>query len=156
MTTIRLRRPVGLAVLGTVLVAGGLSPKAAVLPLTTDLRTNAAGPQSTILPPDAYLTLPGTWIGHTRGGGEVKFDLRLTDDGVAGLATLAGLVPDASSPLTVASLSISGRTLVFRVKACPRGRDATYGILTLVSEDSARLDLQSDNSPISLVLTKVS
>ena len=99
MTTIRLRRPVGLAVLGTVLVAGGLSPKAAVLPLTTDLRTNTAGPQSTILPPDAYLTLPGTWIGHTRCGHDVKFDLRLTEDGVAGLASLAGLVPDASTPL---------------------------------------------------------
>ena len=158
MTTIRLRlrRPVGLAVLGTVLVAGGLSLKAAVLPLTTDLRADATGPQSTLLPPDAYLTLPGTWVGHTRCGRDVKFDLRLTDGGVAGLASLAGLVPDASTPLTVASLSISGRTLVFRVKACPRGRDATYGILTLVSEGSARLDLQSDDSPISLVLTKVS
>ncbi len=100
--------------------------------------------------------MPGTWVGHTRCGRDVKFDLRLTDDGVAGLASLAGLVPDASTPLTVAPLSISGRTLVFRVKACPRGRGATYGTLTLVSEDSARLDLQSDDSPISLVLTKVS
>jgi hypothetical protein len=42
------------------------------------------------------------------------------------------------------------------VKTCPRGRGATHGTLTLVSEDSARLDLQSDDSPISLVLTKVS
>jgi len=158
MTTIRLRlrRPVGLAVLGTVLVAGGLSLEAAVLPLTTDLRADATGPQSTLVPADAYRTLPGTWVGHTRCGRDVKFDLRLTDDGVAGLASLAGLVPDASTPLTVAPLSISGRTLVFRVKACPRGRGATYGILTLVSEGSARLDLQSDDSPISLVLTKVS
>ena len=156
MTTIRLRRPVGLAVFGTVLAVGGLSLKAAILPLTTDLRTNATGPQSTLLPPDASVTLPGTWVGHTRCGHDVKFDLRMTDDGVAGLASLAGLVPDASAPLTVAPLSISGRTLVFRVKACPRGRGATYGILTLVSEDSAQLELQSDASPISLILTKVS
>jgi len=42
------------------------------------------------------------------------------------LASLAGLVPDASTPLTVASLSISGRTLVFRVKACARGRDLRH------------------------------
>jgi hypothetical protein len=156
MTTIRLRRPVGLAVFGTVLAVGGLSLKAAILPLTTDLRPNATGPQSTLLPPDASVTLPGTWVGHTRCGHDVKFDLRMTDDGVAGLASLAGLVPDASAPLTVAPLSISGRTLVFRVKACPRGRGATYGILTLVSEDSAQLELQSDASPISLILTKVS
>ena len=156
MTTIRLRRPVGLAVLGTVLVAGGLSVNAAILPLTTDLRTDATGPQSTLLPPDASVSLPGTWVGRTRCGHDVKFDLRLTDDGVAGLASLAGLLPDASTPVAVAPLSMSGRTLVFRVKACPRGRGATYGILTLVSEDSARLDLQSDNAPISLVLTKVS
>lgn len=156
MTTIRLRRPVGFTMLGTVLVAGGLSVNAAVLPLTTDSRTEATGPQSTLRPPDAYLTLPGTWIGHTRCGRDVKFDLRLTDDGVAGLASLAGLVPDASTPLTVAPLSFSGGTLVFRVKACPRGRDATYGILTLVSDGSARLDLQSDASQISVVLTKVS
>ena len=156
MTTIRLRRPVGLAVLGTVLVAGGLSVNAVILPLTTDLRTDATGPQSTLLPPDASVSLPGTWVGRTRCGHDVKFDLRLTDDGVAGLASLAGLLPDASTPVAVAPLSMSGRTLVFRVKACPRGRGATYGILTLVSEDSARLDLQSDNAPISLVLTKVS
>jgi hypothetical protein len=156
MTTIRLRRHVGFAMLGTVLFAGGLSVKAAVLPLAYDLRTEATGPQSTLRPPDAYFTLPGTWIGHTRCGRDVKFDLRLTEDGVAGLASLAGLVPDASAPLTLAPLSFSGRTLVFRVKACPRGREATYGILTLVSEGSARLDLQSEHSPISVVLTKVS
>jgi len=156
MTTTRLRRPVCFAALGTVLVAGGLSVRAAVLPLTTGLRTDATGPQSALIPPDAYLTLPGTWVGHTRCGHDVKFDLRLTDNGVAGLASLADLVPDASTPLTVASLSFSGRSLVFRVKACPLARDATYGILTIVSDGSARLDLQSDRSPISLVLTKVS
>jgi hypothetical protein len=155
-TTMRLRRPVGIAALGTVLVAGGLPVKAAVLPLTTDLRTDATGPQSTLVPPDSSLTLPGTWVGHTRCGHAVRFDLRLTDNGVVGLASLADLVPDASTPLTVAALSFSGRTLVFRVKACPLGRDATYGILTIVSDGSARLDLQSDRSPISLVLTQVS
>lgn len=154
-TTFRLRRPVGFAVLGTALLAGGLTVKAAVLPLNTDLHADSTGPQSSLLPPDAYNTLPGTWIGHTRCGRDVKFDLRATDGGVAGLATLAGLVPDASTPLTVSPLSVSGRTLVFRIKACPLGRDATYGILTLVSADSARLDLQSDRSPISVVLTKV-
>ena len=156
MTTFRFRRPVGLTTLATVLVAGSLSLSAAVLPLTTDVRPDNSGPQASLLPPDAYNTLPGTWVGHTNCGRDVKFDLRLTDTGVGGLATLAGLVPDASTPLTVAPLSVSGRTLVFRVKACPKGRDATYGILTLVSESSARLDLQSDQSPISVVLTKVS
>jgi hypothetical protein len=155
MTTIPPRRPVGFAVLGIAGLASGLSVSAAVLPLTNDVRADATGPQSSLLPLDAYNALPGTWVGHTRCGHDVKFDLRVTDAGVAGLVSLAGLVPDASTPLTLAPLSVSGRTLVFRVKACPSGRDATYGILTLVSQDSARLDLQSDSSPISVVLTKV-
>lgn len=156
MTSLRLRRPVGVAILGIGVVAGSLSVRAAVLPLMNDVRTEASGPQATLMPPDAYNSLPGTWVGHTRCGRDVKFDLRVTDNGVAGLVSLAGLVPDASAPLTLAPLSVSGRTLVFRVKACPNGREATYGILTLVSESSARLDLQSDQSPISVVLTKVS
>ncbi len=151
----RLRRPVGVSVLGAGLLAGGLTLNAAVLPLNTDLHTNSTGPQSSLVPPDANITLPGTWVGHTRCGHDVKFEMRATDSGVAGLATLAGLVPDSSTPLTVSPLSVSGRTLVFRIKACPHGHDATYGILTLVTADSARLDLQSDSSPISVVLTKV-
>lgn len=155
MTTLQLRRPVGLTVLATVLATAGLSVSAAVLPLTSDVRPDTTGPQASLLPPDAYNTLPGTWVGHTRCGRDVKFDLRLTDAGVGGLASLAGLLPEASTPLTVAPLSVSGRTLVFRVKVCPRGRDTRFGILTIVSADSARLDLQSDNSPISVVLTKV-
>jgi hypothetical protein len=154
-TTFRLRRPVGFAVLGAALLLGGWTVKAAVLPLNTDLRTDSTGPQASLLPPNAYNSLPGTWVGHTRCGHDVKFDLKVTDSGVAGLATLAGLVADGSAPLTVSPLSVSGRTLVFRIKACPHGHDATYGILTLVSADSARLDLQSDSSPISVVLTKV-
>lgn len=156
MTSLRLRRPVGVAILGLGVVACSLSVRAAVLPLMNDVRPDASGPQATLVPPDAYNSLPGTWVGHTRCGHDVKFDLRVTDNGVAGLVSLAGLVPDASSPLTLAPLSVSGRTLVFRVKACPKGRDATYGILTLVSDSSARLDLQSEQSPISVVLTKVS
>jgi hypothetical protein len=151
----RLRRPFCFSAVCGVLVACGLTLNAAVLPLSLDLKTDTTGPEAGLLPPDVYVTLPGRWVGHTRCGRDVKFDLRVSDGSVAGNASLPGLVTEASAPLPMAALSVSGRTLVFRVTARACGREATYGVLTFESANSARLDLQSESSPITVVLTKV-
>jgi hypothetical protein len=155
-TVFRLRAAVlVVAVPAVTLVVGGLTLHAAVLPLSLEHSAEMTGPEATLVPQNVYVTLVGTWVGHTRCGGDVKVDLRVKDGDVAGSAVLKGLVAEGSAPLPLAPLALSDRRLVFRVKAHPCGRDATYGILTFVSADSARLDLQSERSPITVVLTKV-
>jgi hypothetical protein len=134
-----------------------LAGQAAVLPLTSDLPADSmAGPRAGLLPSSPYEPVAGSWIGHTASGRDVRFELKITGDGISGSASLPDLVPDEGTPLPVTSLSLTERVLVFRLKPRPCGADAAYGILTFVSADSARLDLQSGKTPVTLLLSKIS
>lgn len=156
VTLNRLSWPGRAGVVGCGLVCGGLTLSAAVLPLSTDGPPEVAtGPNAGIFPSAGYGAVAGAWIGHTATGRDVRFDLTFTEAGLSGSASLSDLLPGGSAAFPVTSLSLTERTLVFRLKTTKCPREARYGILTFVSADSARLDLQSENAPVSLLLSKI-
>jgi hypothetical protein len=100
--------------------------------------------------------MSGQGVGKDAGGHDVKLELHVAGNAIAGSATLAGAMPDsATAQLPVAQVALAGRTLVFAVR--PRSCDnrATYAVLTIVSPQSAQLDLETSSRPITFKLSKV-
>jgi len=132
-----------------------LSPvSAAVIPLGFDTR-DSGGPGARLETPSLLTAMSGEWIGHDAGGHDVRLELHVTGDALAGSATLVGVLPDATSRhWPVAQIALAGRTLVFSVRSKPCEKNSTYAVLTIVSPESARLDLETSTRPISFTLSK--
>jgi hypothetical protein len=125
---------------------------AAVIPLGFD-KTEIGG----LVPTGSVLTtMSGQWVGHDAGGHDVKLELHVAGGAIAGSATLGGLTPNASAqPSKVAQVALAGRTLVFSVQSKPCDKKTTYAVLTIVSPESARLDLETSSRPITFTLSKI-
>ena len=54
------------------------------------------------------------------------------------------------------SPTLAGKSVAFTVQATPGAKCTTKGVFTFVSSNSARLDLQSGASPLSVQLVRVS
>ena len=129
---------------------------AAVLPLALDRGEPAIGPSAGALFPPALTVASGRWIGRVPSGADVLIELHGAAGSIAGRATLRGVLPNATSwPLKVDQVSLTERTLVFSVQTGPCAQARSYGILTVTSADSARLDLEGVAAPITLTLSKV-
>ncbi len=129
---------------------------AAVLPLTIDHGDVPTGPSAGVLSPKVPAVASGKWIGRVPSGADVLLELHGVEGIIAGHATLRGVLPNASSsPLEVAQVSMTDHTLVFSVRTGPCEKARRYGILTMMSADSARLDLEGVTAPITLTLSKV-
>ncbi len=129
---------------------------AAVLPLTIDHGEVTTGPSAGVLSPRVPAVASGRWIGRVPSGADILLDLHGVAGTIAGHATLRGLLPNASSsPLEVAQVSVTDHTLVFSVRTGPCEKARRYGVLTMMSADSARLDLEGVAAPITLTLSKV-
>jgi hypothetical protein len=100
--------------------------------------------------------MSGQWVGKDAGGHDVKLELHVAGNAIAGSATLAGAMPDGAAPqLPVAQVALAGRTLVFAVRPRTCGNRATYAVLTIVSPQSAQLDLETSSRPITFKLSKI-
>lgn len=133
-----------------------LSPvSAAVIPLGFDT-SDPGGPGARLAAPSLLTTMSGEWIGHDAGGHDVRLELHVAGDALAGSATLVGVLPDATArQWPVAQIALAGRTLVFSVRSKPCEKKSTYAVLTIVSPESARLDLETSTRPISFTLSKI-
>ena len=67
----------------------------------------------------------------------------------------ARLPDSAAAQLPVAQVVLAGRTLVFAVRTRACDNRATYAVLTIVSPQSAQLDLETSSRPITFKLSKV-
>jgi hypothetical protein len=144
----------GVAVFSAMTAASPAS--AAVVPVLDDgLAASAGGgPRAALLAQTLLTMMTGKWTGQTGGGHNLNLVLRV--EGGVLVGTVTGLGSEASDiPLPLTRLMLSGRTMVFSVKAKACTNPATYGVLTFVSGQSARLDLQSGAAPFSVKLTKV-
>jgi hypothetical protein len=100
--------------------------------------------------------MSGQWVGKDAVGRDVKLELHVAGNAIAGSATLAGAMPDsAAAQLPVAQVALAGRTLVFAVRPRPCDNRATYAVLTIMSPQSAQLDLETSSRPITFKLSKV-
>ena len=105
-------------------VAAGacLAPvSAAVIPLGFD-KQEVGGPGARLPDASPLNEMSGQWVGKDASGRDVKLELHVAGDAIAGSATLAGAMPDsAAAQLPVAQVALAGRTLVFAVR--PRACD---------------------------------
>ena len=150
-----LRRPARIGLAAAAAAGACLAPVwAAVIPLGLD-KQEIGGPVR-LQGASPLVEMSGRWVGKDAGGRDVKLDLHVAGNGIAGSATLAGAVSgSAAGQLPVAQVAIAGRTLVFAVHPRPCDEKATYAVLTIVSPESARLDLETSTRPISVALSKV-
>ena len=139
-------------------VAAGacLAPvSAAVIPLGFD-KQEVGGPGARLPDASPLNEMSGQWVGKDASGRDVKLELHVAGDAIAGSATLAGAMPDsAAAQLPVAQVALAGRTLVFAVRTRACDNRATYAVLTIVSPQSAQLDLETSSRPITFKLSKV-
>jgi hypothetical protein len=145
-------RRTSLWIAGVLFVSLAWQVSAAVLPLSND--DLAGGPSVSLAAPPLMAALSGEWIGQTACGRRVKLELHAAGSALTGQAMLTGLVPEGSRAVPVTQLMLGGHTMVFKVKrGC--GRRAAYGVLTVVSDRSVRLDFQTGTTPVTLTLAKV-
>jgi hypothetical protein len=151
-----LRRPARIGLAAAVAAGACLAPvSAAVIPLGFDKR-EAGGPGAGLSDASPLDEMSGQWIGKDAGGRDVKLELHVAGNAIAGSATLAGATPDsAAAHLHVAQVALAGRTLVFAVGPRPCENKATYAVLTIVSPESAQLDMETSSRPITFKLSKV-
>jgi len=151
-----LGRPVRIGLVAAVAAGAFLVPvSAAVIPLGFD-KQDVGGPAAGLPAASPLDEMSGQWVGKDAGGRDVKLELHVTGNAIAGSATLAGAMPDsAAAQLRVAQVALAGRTLVFAVGPRPCGNKATYAVLTIVSPESAQLDLETGSRPITFTLSKV-
>lgn len=151
-----LGRPARIGLVAAVTAGAWLAPlSAAVIPLGLD-KQEVGGPGAR-LPGDSPLSeMSGRWVGKDAGGHDVKLELHVAGNAIAGSAILAGAMPDsAAAQLPVAQVALAGRTLVFAVRPRQCDNRATYAVLTIVSPQSAQLDLETSSRPITFKLSKV-
>jgi hypothetical protein len=139
-------------------VAAGacLAPvSAAVIPLGFD-KQDVGGPGARLPDASPLNEMSGHWVGKDASGRDVKLELHVAGDAIAGSATLAGAMPNsAAAQLPVAQVALAGRTLVFAVRQRACDNRATYAVLTIFSPQSAQLDLETSSRPITFKLSKV-
>ena len=157
MPHIRTPRPAkSKAALALLLAVLAWPATAAVLPLALDRADSTTGRTAGVLAPAAAAIASGRWTGHVPSGADILIELHGVAGSIAGRATLRGVLPNASAlPLEVAEVSATDRTLVFSVRTGSCANARSYGILTMTSASSARLDLQGVAEPITLTLSKV-
>ena len=151
-----LGRPARIGLVAAVAAGACLAPvSAAVIPLGFD-KQEVGGPGARLPGASPLNEMSGQWVGKDAGGRDVKLELHVSGNGIAGSATLAGAMPDsAAAQLPVAQVALAGRTLVFVVRPRPCDKHATYAVLTIVSPQSAQLDLETSSRPITFKLSKV-
>ena len=150
------RRPARIGLAAAVAAGACLAPlSAAVIPLGFD-KQEAGGPGARLPDVSPLNEMSGQWVGKDAGGRDVKLELHVAGNAIAGSATLAGAMPDsAAAQLPVAQVALAGRTLVFAVGPRRCDNKATYAVLTIVSPESAQLDLETSSRPITFKLSKV-
>jgi hypothetical protein len=146
----------GLAGAGIVTVALAVQPTiAAVLPLSVEQPGGVAGgPQEELLTQSLALSLAGEWSGHTPCGSTITIELHAVGRELVGLAKLQGLGLSAPGSLPVTPLVVGRQSILFTVPGRAGVRSA-YGVITFVSGQSMRLDLQGGRAPITLTLSRV-
>jgi hypothetical protein len=144
------------AVLVAMVTFGALHVHAAVLPLGGGPAGGAVGMRAGLLE-EPMSGVSGQWVGHTSSGRLISLVLRISEGVVVGDATLDGAVADVDSgPRPLVTPTVSGRTMAFEVLATPCAKSLARGVVTFVSQESARLDLHAGSKPISVLLSKVS
>ena len=111
-----LRRPARIGLVAAVAAGACLAPlSAAVIPLGFD-KQEVGGPGARLPDASPLNEMSGQWVGKDAGGRDVKLELHVAGNAIAGSATLAGAMPDsAAAQLPVAQVALAGRTLVFAV-----------------------------------------
>lgn len=152
----RLSRPARIGLVAAIAAGACLaSASAAVIPLGFD-QQGIGGPGAHLPAASPLTEISGQWVGKDAGGHDVKLELRVAGNAITGSAMLAGAGPEsADGQMPVAQVALAGRTLVFSVRRKPCDDKATYAVLTIVSPESARLDLETSTRPITFRLSKV-
>jgi hypothetical protein len=144
------------AALVAMVTFGALHVHAAVLPLGGGPAGGAVGMRAGLLE-HPMSNVSGHWVGHTSSGRLISLVLRISEGTVVGDATLDGAVADSDGgPRPLVTPTVSGRTMAFAVLATPCAKSLARGVVTFVSQESARLDLHAGSEPISVLLSKVS
>ena len=134
------------------------SSAAAVLPVTEDLAASGgSGVRAGLLSAGMLRAMTGHWVGRTDSGKQVSLVLKVQRGSVLGHAYLHGVLPEADRTMRpLVSPTLAGKSVAFTVQATPGAKCTTKGVFTFVSSNSARLDLQSGASPLSVQLVRVS
>jgi hypothetical protein len=129
---------------------------AAVIPLGFD-KQELGGPGARVPEISPLVEMSGQWVGKDAGGRDVKLDLHVAGNAIAGSAVLSGAAPDSAvAQLPVSQVALAGRTLVIVLRPKRCDEKTTYAVLTIVSPESARLDVETSTRPITVTLSKVS